>query len=105
MESFTVRKLSTKAGTSVYSVLLRRNFTSSIPTAPAAPSSCPLSPAVFRSFGEAPQAWASGAPGTDLPKGSAAGREPYPETFIVNFKMESGYEQTQKRRETSQTQK
>lgn len=28
-----------------------------------------------------------------------------PKTFIVNFKMESGYEQTQKRRETSQTQK
>ena len=44
------------------------------------------------------------AQGTDLPKRSAVGRA-NPKTFIVNFKMESGYEQTQKTRETSQTQK
>lgn len=104
MESFTVRKLSTKAGTSVYKVLLwvllhvfhsdsisRSVFLSSQRS--------------FRSLGEvSPGPGPRGRPGNGLAREVRWGRAD-PKTFIVNFKMESGYEQTQKRRETSQTQK
>lgn len=62
--------------------------------------SCPLSE---RSSSRGVTRLGAWPQGTDLPKRSAMGRA-NPKTFIVNFKMESGYEQTQKR-QTSQTQK
>lgn len=46
-----------------------------------------------------------GRPGNGLAKEKCGGGRANPKTFIVNFKMESGNEQTQERRETSQTQK